>query len=238
MSSIAVEGGLVNYVAYGRGYPILLIHGWLGSWRYWWSTMSALASQDYRSYALDLWGFGGSDRFSQGYSLDGYVALIRDFLDALGIYRSVIVGHALGAAVAVDFASREPERVEKVVAVSFPLSIDAINQRLSSPEKHLQRLLWSAPPQVVDEARLTDPEVFPRTLESFAQVDLGEKLRHLECSVLVVCGEEDNIVDPRPVYHLSEEDHIQLVSFANARHFPMVEESARFDRLIQDFLVE
>ncbi|HET9433568.1 MAG TPA: alpha/beta fold hydrolase, partial [Chitinophagaceae bacterium] len=60
MSALIIDGDVVHYEAFGRGKPVLFIHGWLGSWRYWVPTMQAI-SDKYRAYALDLWGFGDSD---------------------------------------------------------------------------------------------------------------------------------------------------------------------------------
>ncbi len=58
MSAITIENDLVHYEVLGRGRPVILVHGWLGSWRYWVPAMQQLSSK-YRTYALDLWGFGG-----------------------------------------------------------------------------------------------------------------------------------------------------------------------------------
>ena len=59
MSALIVEDEVVHYEVLGRGRPLIFVHGWLGSWRYWIPTMQALSSE-YRTYALDLWGFGDS----------------------------------------------------------------------------------------------------------------------------------------------------------------------------------
>jgi len=55
MSAVVLDGGIVHYEAFGRGKPILFLHGWLGSWRYWMPTMEAVSDKN-RTYALDLWG--------------------------------------------------------------------------------------------------------------------------------------------------------------------------------------
>ena len=60
MSAVVIGEGLVHYEAMGRGKPVVFIHGWLGSWRYWVPAMEEISSR-HRSYALDLWGFGDSE---------------------------------------------------------------------------------------------------------------------------------------------------------------------------------
>ena len=99
MSAIIIHDGLVHYEVIGRGKPLVFVHGWLGSWRYWVPAMEGL-SVGHRSYALDLWGFGDSDKLDRHYSVDGYVGLLGEFLDHLGVQRVSLVGHALGGMVA------------------------------------------------------------------------------------------------------------------------------------------
>ena len=54
MSAILLDQSIVHYEALGRGRPIVFLHGWVGSWRYWLSSMQ-VASTSYRAYALDLY---------------------------------------------------------------------------------------------------------------------------------------------------------------------------------------
>ena len=57
MSAIILQGELVHYEVLGHGRPVIFLHGWVGSWRYWIPSMQT-ASIEFRSYALDMWGFG------------------------------------------------------------------------------------------------------------------------------------------------------------------------------------
>ena len=61
MSAIILDGSMVHYEALGRGRPIVFLHDWLGSWRYWINAMQA-ASTSYRAYAVGLFVFGDSTR--------------------------------------------------------------------------------------------------------------------------------------------------------------------------------
>ena len=120
MSAITVDNDLVHYEVLGRGRPVILLHGWLGSWRYWIPTMQQL-SMKYRTYALDLWGFGDSGKDISRYGFDSHVALLREFMEKLGISKAALVGHDLGAAVAVRFALQESDRVPRLMLVAPPL---------------------------------------------------------------------------------------------------------------------
>jgi pimeloyl-ACP methyl ester carboxylesterase len=122
MSAITVDDELVHYEVLGRGKPIILVHGWLGSWRYWIPTMQQLAMR-YRCYALDLWGFGDTGKDPTRYAFDKQIQLLDQFVHRMGIPKVVLVGHGLGAAIAARYAAR-PEtaaKVHRILVVCPPL---------------------------------------------------------------------------------------------------------------------
>ncbi len=120
MSAITIENELVHYEVLGRGRPVILLHGWLGSWRYWVPAMRQLAGK-YRTYAIDLWGFGDSGRNADFYKFDEEVKLLGEFMERLGIKKAALIGHDLGAAVAARYALQHPERVPKLMVIAPPL---------------------------------------------------------------------------------------------------------------------
>src|SRR5512139_3364994 len=102
MSVVLIEQQIVHYEVLGRGRPLIFLHGWVGSWRYWIPVMQA-ACTSYRAYAIDLWGFGDSAKVSAQYSLEKQVRLVENFLEQMGIGKIALVGHGLGAVVAMLF---------------------------------------------------------------------------------------------------------------------------------------
>ncbi|MCS6870501.1 MAG: alpha/beta hydrolase [Anaerolineae bacterium] len=120
MSAITIENDLVHYEALGRGRPVILVHGWLGSWRYWVPTMQHLSGK-YRAYALDLWGFGDSGKDANKYAVKDQVNLLYKFFESMGIRKAVLVGHSLGAAVCLNFARQYPEFTHRLFLISLPL---------------------------------------------------------------------------------------------------------------------
>ena len=129
MSAILLEGGIVHYEVIGRGRPIIFLHGWLGSWRYWVPAMQT-ASTGFRAYALDMWGFGDTARDAALYGLDKQVSLLDHFLQELGMGKVAIVGHGLGALVGLLFTMRYPTVVDRIMAVEVPFDATAVNNRL------------------------------------------------------------------------------------------------------------
>ena len=263
MSAIIVENGLVHYEAIGRGKPVLFLHGWLGSWRYWMPTMEAVSDR-YRTYALDLWGFGDSDKSQQRYGIESYVSLIGEFMDGLGLVPLPIVGHALGAIAAVLFAAQAPDRVEKLMAVSLPLTASAISRKISNGGNGLleralgRKQAQQAYPEVAMEADKTDPDAVTLSTQSLSKLDLRPQLDRISRPLLIVHGERDTLVTPPspdagpaflsgagPAFSSGAQvsgavqgadEFIRQIGLKDSMHFPMLDEAAQFQRLLRDFL--
>lgn len=202
-------------------------------------------SEQHRTYALDLWGFGDSDKSKDRHSVEKYVKLLRDFMDELGIATAALVGHSLGATVAVKFAIANPDQVTKLVLVSLPLiGSQAINRRLlnvgsASP---LGRLLGGRWPvdheEVLAEAEKASESVIASTVQACAELDLRENLRQMKVPLLAVYGEKDNLVDPTQAKLFENTaNNIRSITLPESRHFPMLDEASKFHRLLKDFLV-
>jgi len=240
MSAIVVNGGLVHYEAFGRGNPILFIHGWFGSWRYWMQAMESLAVE-HRVYALDLWGFGDSDKSEDRFNMEHYVEMISSFIESLGIGNPILVGHALGAGVAIEYVNRQSNPVEKIVAISLPLEPKAIDRRLATytHSSLLSKVFrWKPIPakEIEQETERIAKNAIPLSLESFTRLNILETLQNLNSSVLLVYGEKDDVIDPSAVSALNDnQKHIRYISLPASRHFPMGDESSKFNRLLKDF---
>ncbi len=119
VSSVTTNQGIVHYKVYGRGRPVILLHGWPGSWGLWQESMACLGAF-YRTYALNFWGFGESGRKRETYAVSDFVSLVNQFMEQLGIVQAPLVGHSMVGTVSLSVAIQYPERVSKVVVVSSP----------------------------------------------------------------------------------------------------------------------
>ncbi len=240
MSAILVNGEIIHYEVLGRGRPILFLHGWVGSWRYWIPAMQS-ASASYRAYALDFYGFGDTVKNRQRYSLQAQADLIEEFMQNLGIGRLAIVGHGLGALVGLRFAAQHPGVVERVMAVSLALHPDGINPRLRTtrPADLVAGLLDRAPEfePVRRDAQKTDPQAVLVSLQDLQQSGLDRPWSLLDTHTLLVYGSMDPLVSLGSEKELTAGSRqIHTVIFEGASHFPMLDDSSKFCRLLQDFL--
>ncbi|GIW01403.1 alpha/beta fold hydrolase [Roseiflexus sp.] len=106
------------YRAAGHGPPLILLHGWAASSRYWLITLAAL-SADFRVYALDLPGFGDSPALPEPGTVARQAQTVLEFADALGLATFDINGHSYGGAVAVALAAAQPQRVRRLVITAL-----------------------------------------------------------------------------------------------------------------------
>ena len=144
MSSITTDQGIVHYEVHGRGRPVILLHGWLGSWGLWQKTMAHLGT-NFRTYALDFWGFGESGKKRETYDIADFVSLVEQFMEQLGIIKAPIIGHSMGGTVSLSFAIQHPERVTKVGVIGSPIRGDSLALLLKlAGNQHIARLVFSA----------------------------------------------------------------------------------------------
>ncbi|GAB4436768.1 MAG: alpha/beta hydrolase [Chloroflexi bacterium OHK40] len=255
MSATHLDNRLVHYEVFGRGQPIIFLHSWLGSWRYWVPTMD-LASERYRAYALDFWGYGESDRRGTGFSISGYVEMLCRFMDQMGMPVANLVGHGMGGMVAIRTAHERPERVLKVMTVATPMYGQVLAGHIKpgtfsklfggNHTNAWARLLRSIPiadPEVQQELyEDTDglsEQVLNSVQDSILEADLRPAVQELKVPLLAVYGGQDKIVNADHAGFLNDpgERSAQLLVLPKANHFPFLEQSNTFSRLLLDFLV-
>jgi pimeloyl-ACP methyl ester carboxylesterase len=166
MSAFTVGGDLVHYEVLGRGRQVVLVHSWVGSWRYWIPTMQQLQAK-FRVYALDLYGFGDTGKNPAKYSLEHQVELLADFTRELGIPKAAFIGHGLGALVVTEFARRYPDRVPRMMLIEAPL-FDPGNLEERVPAGRKVMLTNNRPAVPVEEVKPEPPPNAPTIMSASA----------------------------------------------------------------------
>ncbi|MCS7247865.1 MAG: alpha/beta hydrolase [Anaerolineales bacterium] len=258
MSSITTDQGILHYEVLGRGKPVILLHGWLGSWGLWQETMAFL-SRYYRTYAMDFWGFGESEKRRSSYHVNDFVSMVDQFMEQLGIQKAPLVGHSMGGTVSLMVAIRYPQRVEKVTVIGSPIIGSSLSWLLKAfglrPIAYLvYHNLWLLRLgfQVLAPLYSRDPnwpqmmsrDLSQTTLDSFLisiisllETDLRSELPKIQVPVLGMYGERDLVVDPRQWQTLKAGvAHARIERFPSAGHFIMLDEPEAFRACLMDFL--
>jgi pimeloyl-ACP methyl ester carboxylesterase len=117
MKKVSVNGvSLAVHEWPGKGPAIVSIHG-LTANHTCWQSLADILTPEYRLIAYDLRGRGESDKPPKGYSLEIHAQDVNALLDRFGLKRAVIMGHSLGAKIALHFAVHYPRRVGKLILV-------------------------------------------------------------------------------------------------------------------------
>ena len=258
MSSITTDQGMVHYEVYGRGRPVILLHGWLGSWGLWQETMTFLG-QYYRTYALDFWGFGESGGKISTYKVEDFILMVDQFMEQMGIISAPLVGHSMGGTVSLSVAIRFPERVQKVVVIGSPIHGSSLAFLLKMagyrpnawmlfnlfPAFRLimrvaSRFICSDPrfPAMMDsDLTKLSLESFLTSIATLRRTDLRPALPAIQVPVMGMYGDRDIIVHPRQWQPLcAGVPHARIERFANAGHFIMMDEPQSFREKLKDFL--
>ncbi len=260
--AVDVGGVATHYLLAGpAGAPrVVFVHGLGGSYETWSLNLPAFAEK-FRICALDLAGAGSSDKPDMDYSVPAMAEFLERFLDALGEdwQRVSIVGHSLGGAIALAFASRYPERVERLVLVDSAglgaeidggvldliraePSMEGIRTELSHFFAH-QGLVQQALVEQLYQQRLQPGarEALLATTEAafggnHQHIDLRETLAALHDKALVVWGSEDSVI---PVAHAKEASRTpgsRVDVFEACGHCPHIERAEAFNQLATTFL--
>ncbi len=260
MSSITTDQGIVHYEVYGRGRPVILLHGWLGSWGLWQETMTYLG-RFYRTYALDFWGFGESGKKRETYAVQDFVSLVDQFMGHLGIDSAPLVGHSMGGTVSLSVAIQYPRRARKVVVVGSPIVGSSLAWALKMAGRRpiavmLFNMMWAfrlgmrvASPFICKDPRfpdMMDKDLSRTTLESFLlsiaslrRTDLRPFLDQIHIPVMGMYGDKDIIVHPKQWQPLlGGVPHARIERFEQAGHFIMLDDPEPFMHKLKQFLDE
>lgn len=259
MSVVYIDQQAVHYEVFGRGRPVLFLHGWLGSWRYWLPSME-LAAEHFRTYAFDLIGFGDTYQRAIEPSIAAYAEQIIRFLDALGIERITLVGHSMGGMVAIKTAIAHPERIDRVVTVGAPIvgsslapllkltafqpiargmdAMPALTKRLfryflkEADEQAMLEILEDSVKPTADSVRMS--------VRSMMRTDLRPDLARLQVPVLAIHGTRDDIVMPSQIDVIRRAmptvPFLRQLSIQGSRHFPWADQPELFHPALLEFL--
>jgi pimeloyl-ACP methyl ester carboxylesterase len=264
---LVTEQGIVHYETYGRGRPVLLLHGWLGSWMLWRRTIEEL-SKEFRTYALDFWGFGESGDHGADFSVENFVLLVNQFMDRLGIVKAPLVGHSMGGTVSLNMGIRFPEKVVKIIVIGSPIHGDSLSLLLKLASYPGWVEIAETAPSLFDGfmsalkvslrgysyllskdaktlgqmfasdlSKLTIGPFF-ESISTLRQTDLRPRMPEIKMPILGIYGKKDLIVNAGQSKVLQQvAPHSKVAWYPDAGHFPMLDNPERFHHDVRDFLL-
>jgi pimeloyl-ACP methyl ester carboxylesterase len=254
----SLDGVPIVYEERGGGSPALvLVHGWCGERGFWRATLEALAPA-HRVLALDLAGHGSSGADRARWTLASLADDVVAVVEASGAEDVILVGHSMGAPVALLAAARLATRVRGVIGVDslhdvdfaypagfleevavglerdFPRALEASIRAVAGPATPRERLDW-----LVARAARTDRGAALGLLRGLEGFELSSALEEAGVPVRVI-----NAV-PRAGAELAtrvERNRVfadfDALLMEDVGHFPMLEEPERFQRLLLHWIEE
>lgn len=223
VGKVQVEGLTLGYRESGTGTPVLLLHGWPTSSYLWREVMAPIARAN-RVIAVDLPGFGASDKpLDVRYTFGFFGRVLDAFLARLGVGELGLAVHDLGGPIGLHWMLERPGRVTRLALLNtlvYPEFSDAVKEFIracAAPDAHeriaspsgLEEVLRDG---VADRASLA-PEALAAFLEPFGTIDarralaaagigaerrgfvtIAKKLPSLAIPVRIIYGERDRLL--------------------------------------------
>jgi len=249
----------LNVQTAGGGPPIIFIHGWASSLRFWRFQFSHFARR-YRVVAYDLRGHGGSGRpRGKRYSVEYHVGDLECIVEELDLGEPILVGHSLGGMIAMKYALNHPGDVrglvlagasprpafnwrEKakmtlfrwIVRLSRRLAARLTRRALFSPSTEPELVGW-----VRRESMRTPTHVLLACLRAAEEFDVMEKLGDLRTPTALVVAERDRAVPPSIIAYMERVmPMVRRLDLPGAGHNCMLERPQLFNQLVEGFIGE
>ena len=219
------------YIEKGQGEPLILLHGNGEDCDYFAGQMDAFA-QHFHVYALDTRGHGKTPRGDAPFSIRQFADDLLGFMDAHGIDKAHILGFSDGGNIAMIFAMKYPERVDKLILDGANLDAKGVKRSVQIPIEIGWRFAKCFAGKS-DEARrnaemlglmVNDPNVRP------------EELSAIRAETLVIAGTKDMIKDEHTRLIARSIKDSRLV-ILKGNHFIANKCPDAFNRAVLDFLV-
>ena len=257
---VTIENIRIRYIDKNqKGFPLLLIHGLGGSIESWNNNIDFLSTK-FRIIALDLPGFGLSDKPRISYTINFYVNFVEKFIKKLKINRLFLIGSSLGGHIAVEFTLNNKKIVDKLILItpagSLPKSFKGtpelkryikIIQAKSSDD--VNRILTSIDNSMIDDSyakiiykRLSltgAKDAFISAFKGSAQAPrYNNKLEKINTNTLLIWGKEDKMIPIKFIHPFMEHGNSRIIIIENCGHRPHVENPKLFNKLVKDFFME
>ncbi len=253
------HGHHLAYREVGSGPPLLLLHGWGASSRFWWEALRHLDAT-FRCITLDWLGYGASDRPGRPVGLHGHAESLATTLRELRIEGATVVGHSMGGTLAAMAAAAGAPVGRLVLVAPMIRAADGLNRRsqalLWPGVRHLVRPLislrpfarWIAanstyeveiPELFITGAMEADRAVLMDDAVALGRVDLTPLLGRIRQPTLLVTGRNDAVLRPGPLIEARRLlPDVELVRFDRCGHCPPLEMPARFAAVVEHFAGE
>ena len=232
----------INYLQYGEGKDVLLLHGW-GQNIAMMKPLGDNLCNDFRVTIIDFPGFGESMEPKEPWTIDDYSNFLEKIITTLKIKKPIVIGHSFGGRVAIRYSARNP--IEKLILFGspciriqekLPLSVKILKSLKKLPGlnefgEFMKNYIGSR------DYKAASP-VMRQTLVEVVNEDLSRYAREIEEPTLLIWGEQDT---EAPVNEAKELEKIMMdaaLIILPGTHYAYLENLPRVTLILKEFLQE
>ena len=236
---IIVDGLNINYIQYGSGHDIILLHGW-GQNIEMMKPVGDNFSDRFRITILDLPGFGESDEPKEAWTIDRYNSFLEEFISKLEIKKPIVIGHSFGGRLAIRYSARNP--IEKLVLFGapciriqeeLPVGVKVLKSIKKLPfmndiGEYMKKYIGSR------DYKAASP-IMRQTLVEVVNEDLSKYAREIEEPTLLIWGTNDT---EAPIKEARELEKIMIDAALielPGTHYAYLENLARIVSILDNF---
>lgn len=214
--SIVIDKNNISYSDVGQGSAVVFLHGW-GTSKDTYNELISLLSSKYRCVSIDLPGFGKSDTV-EDITLIKISRIVNKVIRKIGIKKFSLIGHSLGGAVTLIYASRYQEKINKVVLISPFITFRQFSKSVIYLIRHFIPFL------IRKILSLKNPNMRAvnaiQIVYYLSSIDLYKILRKVRKDILVIFGTRDGILSMKPLEPIfGIFNNIHLSVYQDVRHF-------------------
>lgn len=231
----------INYIQYGSGKDIVLLHGW-GQNIEMMKPIGDRFEKDYRITIIDFPGFGLSEEPKEVFSIYDYCSVLEELVEKLKIKSPILMGHSFGGRVSIVYASRN--NVEKLVLfgspcvrIEQPISVKVKLLKLLKKIPVLNKLEGFAKKHMGSRDYRNASEVMRKILVKVVNEDLSNCARKIKAPTLLMWGDNDTEA-PLEEAKLLEDliSDVGLIVFPNSTHYAYLENLGQVIKILRNFL--
>jgi pimeloyl-ACP methyl ester carboxylesterase len=234
-----VNGIDLWYAEYGKGPPVILLHGGLGNSDYWGNQVPALA-RSYRVITIDSRGHGRSGRDARPYGYDLMADDVLALMDHLHIDKASIVGWSDGGIIGLDIAIRHPERLNRLFAFGANSDPSGVREDLGQNDTFNRFIAHAGG----DYKRLSrtpgDYDAFVAAISKMWDTEphfTADQLRAIRVPTAIADGEHDEAIKRAHTEMMAGLiPGARLIILPGVSHFAMLQDPALFNAAVLGFL--
>ena len=241
----------------GKGFPLVLVHGFLGSSKMW-KPQIDFFKDHFRIITPDLPGFGKSNKAKSHNSIQSIANLLINCLEEKKIHKFHLLGHSMGGMIVQEMAKKIGDKISKLVCYStgprgeMPGRFETVDESRENLQKSgLETMArniaktWFIKGEnakyfdvCIETGKQTSMEAVDNSLVAFKNWNGVDTLKNIKNETLIIWGDQDKSYNFEQVQTLEKNiENSKLIIFKNCAHNVHLEQPDQFNKTIKDFLL-